>query len=199
METQEKYHGKDDKKLRSFIIVTLIFAVLSISVAFAALSQTLIINIDGKIRGSEWSLIWSAASGSKTGTSSSSSSYGISSGVGSPTLTISGIVLEQPGDKVEWIVTASNEGVIDAVLANFTELFTKTVTFNPSEASNLDANDILVTLTKSPSGAVTIGDELDAGDTQDYILTIEFRPGATEVPSHDVTITVTALFPWIQK
>lgn len=191
--------NNDNRGLRTIAIAALLVAVVGISVAFAALSQSLTINATGKIKGSEWSLIWSAASGSEVTGSSATTTAGSVSGIDTPTLAISGIVLEQPGDKVEWVVTAKNDGDIDAKLGSFIELFSKTVTFDEEEGSGLTDEDVLVTLTKYTTGAIVAGDELLADDTQQYLLTIQFDPNAAEVPTHDVSISIQAIFPWIQR
>lgn len=188
-----------NRGIRALIIAALIVAVLGISVAFASLSQTLNINSTGTIRAAGWDVKWTAASGSKITGGSAVSAGSSDLTVPSATMTISGIVLENPEDKVQWVFTASNTGDIDAKLESITSLLVKNITFDGDESSNLTEDDIIVTLTKNPSGAIVAGDTLNASATQQYILTVEFNPEAEEVPSESVYISITIQFPWVQK
>ena len=192
--------NKNSRGLRTMAIVALLVAVAGISIAFAAFTQTLNIGGTGKIQTTDWDIHWSATDGGKVVSGSNPlAAKGSVSGVGSTTLTLSGIKLIAPGDKIEWVLTALNDGSIDAELENITNLLDVEVNFNDLEESDLTASDIKVTLTKNPSGAIATKDTLNAGASQAYLLTIEFNSLATELPSHDVDITITAQFPWVQK
>jgi len=191
--------NRNNRGLRSLIIVALIIAVVGISVAFAALGQTLTITGTGQITATDWDIHWSAAEGDVIVSSSENVSEGINSGLPATLIEITGIILEAPGDKVEWTITASNAGDIDAELESVTNLLSKVITFDELEESDLTENDIIVTLKKAGGGTITAGDTLAAGTTQDYVLTIEFNPLAETLPDLDVEIAITALFPWIQK
>jgi len=190
---------KREKRLRALVIITLIVAVAGISVAFAALSQTLMINGTGGIQAADWDIHWSAASGSIENAATESVNKGSIDGVGSTTLTLSGVNLRTPGDKIEWTFTAENAGDIDAELESITNLLSTTVTFDVSESSTLTEGDVIITLTKAGGGAIATGDTLAAKTTQDYLLTIEFDPLAASVPTHNVSITINSQFPWVQK
>ena len=192
---------RNNHMYRTLVIVALITAVLGISVAFAALTQTLTIGGTGAIQSNDWRIVWSTASGSKA-SGGSGVDYGSALGTNTATLTISGIVLEKPGDKIKWIITAFNDGDIDAELESVSGLLSKTITFNESEESELTDSDILVTLTKNDAptySGITALDSLNSGASQQYLLTVEFSDAVEVVPTHDVGIEITALFPWIQK
>ena len=191
--------NRNNKGFRAIAVIALVVAVAGISVAFAALAQNLPIYGAGEVRATDWVVRWSGATGNVL-----TGGPGVSAGTQTATipgsqLTITGIILEKPGDSVSWVVTAENAGDIDAQLDSFTDLFTKTVTFDPAEESDLTADNVVVTLTQNNSptfSPVVAGQRLDAGTTQSYLLTVTFE--ATEVPTENVIIGINALFPWVQ-
>jgi len=192
--------NRNNKGLRTLVIITLIIAVAGISVAFAALSQTLTITATGEIHATDWDIKWTDAEGKVLVGASNGADEGTNSSIPSTTITLSDIVLIAPGDKIEWTFTAENLGDIDAELESITNLLAKNITIHNEEESDISENDIIVTIKKAGGGAIAAGDALDAGTTQDYVLTIEFDPNFQDLPSHNVTITaITILFPWVQK
>ena len=190
--------NRNNKGLRTMAIAALLLAVVGISVAFAALSQTLQINTEGTLIGGTWDIKWTAASGAKN-----LSLVNVEVGnatVPAVNLEISGIKLEKPGDKVEWTIKAENLGTIDAILSSFNNVYNVQIVTDPEEESSIKAADILVTLTKKNGSAISVGDTLAHGSYQEYLLTVEFDNSVTYIPSHDVEITIqTISFPWIQK
>ena len=188
-----------NRGLRTIVIAALLVAMAGISVAFAAFAQMLDIGGTGRIQAVDWDIHWSAANGSMVLGSNPLATAGSVSGVGTTSLTISGITLIAEGDKVAWVFSVLNNGAIDAELESITNLLDVDIEFDLDEKSELTDSDIIVKLTKNPTGAIAAGDSLNAGATQTYLLTIEFSNLAIERPSHDVLITITAQFPWIQK
>ena len=200
----KKNNEKESRRLRSLIIFALIVSVAGISVVFATLSQTLKITTKGRIQNADWSIKWVAANGNLVvGSGKASKGYSVPSSLGfAPTidLTIAGIKLEKPGDKVEWIVKAENIGRIDAELLSVNNILDVQLDINQAEQSDIKEEDIIVTITKNDSplySAIAIGDLLNSGATQEYVLTLEYAD-VNYIPSHNVNITITVHLPWTQ-
>ena len=201
----KKNKEKDNRGLRSLIIVALIVSVAGISIVFAALSQTLQITTKGRIPTVDWNIKWVAASGTlAVGSEKTSKGSSVPSSLAfNPTdeLKISGIILEKPGDKVYWIVKAENLGRIDAILSSTEDILDIKIDIHQEEESDIKEDDIIVTFTKNNNptfSPLSIGDTLKAGATQEYILTVQYG-NINYVPSHNVKITVTIDLPWEQK
>lgn len=110
------------KKSLIIILFILIFSIGIISIAFAALSQTLNIT-SGKV--TQNALTWNVGfvAGTYTGTPSGTSSTGRSCGNITATrnaLTVANTTLSKPGDSCEYEIPISNTGSLDAYLQSIT-------------------------------------------------------------------------------
>jgi len=109
-----------DRKTLFIILFISIFSVGVISIAFAALSQTLNIT-SGKV--TQNALTWNVGfvEGTYTGTPDGTSNNGLSCGSITATrnsLTVANATLSKPGDKCEYEIPISNTGSLDAYLQN---------------------------------------------------------------------------------
>ena len=110
------------KKSLIIILLILIFSVGIISIAFAALSQTLNIT-SGKV--TQNALTWNVGfvAGTYTGDAYGTSSTGRSCGnitATRSTLTVANTTLSKPGDKCSYYLASSNDGSLDAYLQSIT-------------------------------------------------------------------------------
>ena len=105
-------------RTKNILLVVLLVAVLTLSISYAALSQTLQITSTATVAGknSTWKVLFTAASCTPHGYASVEHDF-------SPTTTtsLSGLelTLRAPGDYVECNITVSNQGAIDAKLVSF--------------------------------------------------------------------------------
>ena len=102
-----------ERKIRKLTVVALVVAVLGLTIAFAALSQTLTINGTASVDSASWDIHFANLTGPDI--------EGGAEAQGSPTLnatTISGLNMSvtKPGDSVTYYFDIVNAGTIDAVL-----------------------------------------------------------------------------------
>lgn len=177
-----------NRGIRALAILALLVAVAGISVAFAALSQSVNFTTGGKVKGGNFKIIWTDASGD----ASEGASEGSAAGQGTVTLTISDVVLVKPSDVVTWIITATNDGDFDARLQS---LPTPAITWDPATFTKGT-----IDLTNEDGSPIVVGQKLAVGASANYKLTITFDEDTTteEMPEEDVELTITATFPWVQ-
>ncbi len=199
-----------NEKQRTVLLLILVVAILTITVAYAALSTSLRINSSATVRGASWDIHFSG--GSVNGTPTSAPAEGRSVYFdGVPTLsttTISNVrvVLTQPSDSATYSFNIVNNGSIDARLSTLTSM---TPTCSPSGTDATKActyisrtltytstptyeNGVTYNGTKIVSGAaVTANDVIPAGQTVSVNLTIGYADGTTSenFPSSDVSVS----------
>lgn len=107
-----------ERRIKTLSLVALIVAVLGLTVAFAALSQTLTINGTATVDAASWDVHFENLKQEYvTGTAEVISEPNISSdGKGIENLQVS---LKKPGDYVRYSYNAVNDGTIDAELTSF--------------------------------------------------------------------------------
>ena len=152
-----------DRKKRNIIIGVLCCLLVFMGVGYAILSQTLTINGIGNVKGN-WDVeITSITLKSQTGRATEvSSSY-------TKTTASFEADLYMPGDSIEYEVTVTNNGNIDAVLNDIKQ--TKTNQHKDIKFSNS-----------------LIGTEvLTAGSTMTFTMKVEFLESATEIPNIEKT------------
>ena len=152
-----------DRKKRNIIIVALCCLLVFMGVGYAILSQTLTINGIGNVKGN-WNVeITSITLKSQTGRATEvSSSY-------TKTTASFEADLYMPGDSIEYEVTVTNNGNIDAVLNDIKQ--TKTNRHKDIKFSNS-----------------LIGTEvLTAGSTMTFTMKVEFLESATAIPDIEKT------------
>lgn len=112
----------ENKGFKIAAIVALCVAVAGLSVAYAALTQSLNVTTNGSVAGLDtvWKVRLNAGTCSVVTGNSSSTAAGTITGSDATTVTISGVVLGAPGDKVECTFTANNTGSTNASLTSIT-------------------------------------------------------------------------------
>lgn len=183
-----------ERKIKILSLVALIVAVLGLTVAFAALSQTLTINGTASVDSATWDIHFENLSTGKTSGDASVVTEPIikdsADGKKSTVIGDYNVVLTKPGDGIAYTFDVTNVGTIDASLAILTKSLKPVCTSN----SNVDADAKIVcdgltyTLTYTDTGtAVSQGDNLDKGMTKNLTLKLDYN--SNELPSDDVTIS----------
>ena len=189
------------KVLKIVSLVSLVVAIMGISVAFAAMSRTLDISGRVKVLSGDWEVTFTnvvfSANGTKaTETVDTSDPSNPMPNLTGTTFTNYEIVLTQPGDKGTYTITVGNLGSIDAQLTGITwntgtlnYVGTATDPVKKAADEALVAANLTYRLTWSDGSPITVGDDLNAGNSRKVLVTAEYSPTATELPSAPVIIT----------
>ena len=195
------------RKIKIISLCALLVAVLGLTVAFAALSQTLTINGSAAVDAASWDIHFEKTSGKETEVKGAARFT-------EPTLNGTTIenfsaTLTKPGDSVIYYFDIVNKGTIDAVVSsyNFPNAFkdcmaninkySYCMNFDFNSDGDIDAVDRLVYITlfnyylayADTDESVGQGDTINAGETKHMKLVIEYKDTATELPENNLTLT----------
>ena len=134
-------NNKSNKGLY-FVLGVLCIAVVSLSIAYASLSQTLNINF-GNLTQSTQSWDVGFIPGTVTGTATGTSTTGLICGdatVTKDTVSVANSTISKPGDKCKYQLTIKNNGSINATLATITNIKPQSTTCTESGASMVCGN-----------------------------------------------------------
>lgn len=189
-------HRQKTKKLGAAIIAGLIIMIVSVSIAYAALSETLTISGSGKVTSIGWDISIGFSTGSKTGTATYTTPV-----VNGTTISYS-VNLRKPGDTVELYFKVYNKGDINAQISsiiNSTPICTSSTGNTADEA--LVCNNLEVSMKYISNKDLAIGDVVNKdshvcynGQTTTYyesqiVVTIKLKDSMTTVPSSEVTLS----------
>ncbi|MBR5369775.1 MAG: hypothetical protein IK137_00555 [Bacilli bacterium] len=196
-------------RTKNILLVVLLIAVLTLSIAYAALSQTLNINSQAVVKGknSVWIVKFTAATCTAHG-------YAVVDTQFSPTTTtdLSGLTgtLKAPGDTIVCELTVSNQGIVDATLSSFTLQQGNLSVVGTTGAATKTADETLVgnnftyslvyasddTYHGQQPGSVTGAaqgvdpDFLEHGTSRNLTLTIGYsNASGVDLPTADVTVS----------
>ena len=190
-------------RTKNILLIVLLVAVLTLSISYAALSQSLYINSQAVIGGTStnWDVKFTAANCSGSGYATVTSQFS-----GTNTTVLSGMVgtFRAPGDKITCDITVSNAGQIDATMSTFT-IQDGSLTYTGTGASKT-SDETLVTGklqyslkydhedALAPDGipdgqTATVNDDLAKQTSRNMVLTITYPLSETSMPVNDVTIT----------
>lgn len=179
---------KSRKKMRNLLVI-LFLIVISISVAYAALSTNLTVTAS-KI--TQNALTWNVGftGTSATATSSGTSNTGLSCGtatITSTSVTIANSTLSKPGDTCIYALTIKNSGTIPAKLNTITPTAPTSVTCGTASGGLLVCGNITYRLASNNAGTTTLttGGVLAANATLPVYLSISYT--GTGVNSSAVT------------
>ena len=187
------------EKKKNILLAVLIVGVVSMTVAYAALSSNL--NINGSASVQNISESWNIHFAHISNTANEVKTSGYASAdssitVENTTVTVPEVTLKAPGDKVEYLFKVVNEGDITGYINVLNNVGFGTITYDKDETLTPEQktafqNDIQVTLTYSDGNALAYNDALDKGDETELLLTIQYINRATEqvMPSKNVTFT----------
>ena len=165
------------------VLIVILFAIaVFMSVGFAVLSTTLNINGQAKVKASSWDIHFeniNITNGSVDATKEAI--------IANESLTFVEyeVELSKPGDFYEFTVDAVNDGTIDA-LVNLVTL------------TGIDSKYVNYQVTYLNGQNIKIGDALNAGQKETYKVRIEYIKDIGEVPSEDISLTLTFAITYIQ-
>ncbi len=173
-----------ERKIKVLSLVALIVAVLGLTVAFAALSQTLTINGTASVNAAEWDIHFeNVVTNSMNGAVINSEPV-----VNGTSITGLNATLTKPNDQAEIIFDIVNKGTINAKISSIE--MSKLCTINsPVESCDWD-NDGMVTQEDvnkvndnlsfimayydNDNNTLKINDTLNAGETKNIILAVSY-------------------------
>ena len=199
-----------ERKVKVLSIAALLVAVLGLTVAFAALSQTLTINGSANVDTATWDVHFVKTSDKATEVEGAATFT-------EPTLSGTAIenfsaTLTKPGDSVTYYFDIVNNGTVDAVVSsyNFSYGYLKCIgaksssdTWDTCKAWDLDnsgtvnSNDKLKYMKLfdyniyyvDSGNTLAKKDTLNAGETKHMKLVIEYKYDATELLENNLTLT----------
>lgn len=204
-------------RTKNILLIVLLVAVLTLSIAYAGLSQYLYINSQTVVGGSStnWDIKFTAANCSGGGYATVTNQFS-----GTNTTVLQGMTgtVRAPGDSINCDITVQNAGQIDATLSTFT-LQDGTLTYTGSgESKTTDEGLVNGKLaysltydssdTMAPSGipdgtntgTATVNDDLPHGQSRNLKLTITYPLSETSMPTNDVAVTgFKTTFLYVQK
>ena len=195
------------RQIKIISLCALLVAVLGLTVAFAALSQTLTINGSAAVNAASWDIHFEKTSGKETEVKGAATFT-------EPTLSGTTIenfsaTLTKPGDSVIYYFDIVNNGTVDAQIESynfpraFNDCFTNInkysycMNFDFNSDGNLNALDKSVYFDlfnyqlayADTDKSVTQGYTINAGETKHMKLVIEYKDTATELPENNLTLT----------
>lgn len=195
------------RQIKIISLCALLVAVLGLTVAFAALSQTLTINGSAAVNAASWDIHFEKTSGKETEVKGAATFT-------EPTLSGTTIenfsaTLTKPGDSVIYYFDIVNNGTVDAQIESynfpraFNDCFTNInkysycMNFDFNGDNEVDTVDRLVYITlfnyrlayADTDKSVTQGDTINVGETKHMKLVIEYKDTATELPENNLTLT----------
>ena len=190
-----------ENRSKNIMLGVLVVGLLSMTIAYAALSSNLRISGTASVAAATWDIRISNLTKASSTPSLVSGQTNTASGPASVAATnntgISGlnVTLNQPGDKVVYNFTISNNGTIDAELSSFTSSLTK----NSASPTNISASDIASkfshSISCSPTQATSSSDYLNKSgsdhSSSSCTLTIAWKEAtqANQTPGQDQTYT----------
>jgi hypothetical protein len=187
----------NNERQKNLILIILLIGVITMTVAYANLSQRLNIKSSAKVqsKSTSWDVHFKNVSCTGTGYAVVTSPLAPTTG---NTTELSGLVatFRAPGDSVSCTFYVENSGEIDAAITSFAKQdSTKTITYTGS-GSTKAADEALI------NGKITyslvyvdnnkepaIGDVLASSATRQLKLTLSLPSTMTSLPTNDVTIT----------
>ena len=182
---------ENNKGFKILAIVALCVAVAGLSVAYAALSETLEISGTAKVgaTSTNWNVHFENGSCTKTGGATAGSITASGTQV-----TLGESLFTAPGDSVECTFDVVNDGTINAEVGTVTIPDAANLTYTGSGAAKTNDETLVkgnmeYTVTYADGSAIQVNDTLDKGVTKNLKLTLTYKATATSLPQADVSIS----------
>lgn len=152
-----------ERRVKALGIVALVVAVLGLTIAFAALSQTLTINGSAYLDAAKWGIKFqNITEPEKVGNANTTGTAVIEEDVSINNINVS---LSTPGDSVSYGVELVNEGTINAKIEKI----------DKPELTNEQQRYLSFTVKDDLGSELVEGDILNAGETKHLTIKIEFK------------------------
>lgn len=183
-----------NEKSRNIMLAVLLVSVVSLTIAYATLTQYLYINSETVVSGtsSSWDVRFTAATCQATGNAAIIHDFNMDA------TNLDGLIsrFNAPGDTIVCNIKVTNNSVVNAKLSTFT-IQDGQLTYTGSGATKT-ADETLVngkfqysivygTGDVNEGQAPTVNDTLNSGVTRDLVLTITYPSNAT-LPENNVTV-----------
>lgn len=191
------------RSIKVLSVVALIVAVLGLTVAFAALSETLNITGTGSVKGNTtgettWNVHFSDSADIIVEGNLNKTELQNNLDIKTTSIDVGAVSMKAPGDKVTYEFTVVNDGTESAKLDS-ASLKEKSCSGNGDSASAdvslICGTDFEYTYwIQDKNGADVVVEEgenltLQPGDTATVTLVVGYKSSATELPKNDVSIT----------
>jgi hypothetical protein len=180
---------KENRSLKLLAIVAIVVATVSLSVAYAAFSQTLNITGTATVKGGQWNIHYNTTSA--TATPSGQASNVTDSFSTTSTDFAFSANLVKPGDSIVYTVKIVNEGQIPAKLDSITQ--SSSVSTEGLGVSGDAANYITVELS-----GIAKDDVIAAGADQTITITVTYKNDVTTATTTDITASITGALNFVQ-
>ena len=179
-----------ERKIKVLSVAALLVAVLGLTVAFAALSQTLTINGSATVNTATWDIHFKNLS-EPTLTGDAAVTTAPTIDTKGTTIGTYALKLTKPGDSVTYTFDVENSGTINAKITDLVKAETPTCT-GTGDSATADAkvicDGLTYTLTYTDGGAaVKKEDTLNANETKNLTLELAFE--SDSLPANDVEIS----------
>ncbi len=174
---------RNQREMRIITVVALCVAVICLSVAYAAMNQTLKVSGEANMRVADWSIHFNNVNASTTGVAT----YTMPN-VSNTQLSDFGVVLTKPGDSVTFTFDIVNDGGINAVLGTLNKGKPECSSLTSDKDAKIVCDNLIYTLEYDNGSAVEVGDTLDSNTHMSTKLKIAYKDGAKEVPESTVNI-----------
>ena len=188
------------EKTKNAIIALLIVGLVSMTVAYAALSQTIFINSSAKVlnKSALWNVHFDTpVAGTPVGYASVATGKGL---VKANATTLSGleVTLRAPGDSMSYTFNVVNDGTINAKIGtngvSLPDISNISISGVSSDdlaliRSNREFSLVYGTGDTKAGQAPAAGDTLASNTSRPMVLTISYKNSATNLPSDDITIS----------
>ena len=184
------------EKTKNFLLTVLIVGLVSMTIAYASLTQILNINAGAKVIGKDasWDIHFDDLVGPNT-TGYAEVEPGDEPDItGVTSLENLMVTLKAPGDSVSYELDIDNDGAIGAKIANNGVFISDPVNANYNGASAADealvkANLYFTIKYKGTDTTPAAGDVIAAGAKRTIVITIGYSDTATDMPTNTVTVT----------
>lgn len=174
-----------DRGFRALAIFAICIAVVGLTVGYSALSTSLTVNTNAKIKGSTWTIKFDGLSSNAfTGLAKEGSAPQVTS-----TIITVDVELLQPGDTAEYTFYVKNDGDLDAKLSAL-PVFT---------GIPADDDALSYSLTYADGTPFDVGDTLSAHTSRQLKLNVNFKDSISSVAATDKSYTITAVLNYVQK
>lgn len=180
-----------NRRQKQLIVIAILFVVLGIGIAYAALQTTLNISFNSITQNQlTWNIGFTGSSATATegGTSATGRSCGTAT-ITPTTVTIANTTLSKPDDSCSYALTIKNSGTVTGKLQSITPTAPSGITCDPISSGRMVCGNITYTLASNSSGSTIIatGSNLEPNETLTVYLVAKYT--GTTLNSSAVTHT----------
>ena len=192
--------GSKTGRIQNVILGVLAVSLISLTIAYAQLTQRLNINGTAKSKSNTWDIHFENLKSTVTGNATLSQDNPLT--IISNSTTISGSVgnLSLPGDSIVYTFDIANKGTISAQLSADPIISTPECSSNDETGATIVCENVIYTLTYADGSEIKTGDVLEKGEKKAAKLTLSLKESMSSVPYDEVDITnIAAVLNYNQK